>query len=212
MFTGIIEKTATVSSADSSTGGMALRLSVARKLANESDPYFRSPFQEGESIAVNGVCLTLTRGFPAGEELEFYVSPETLACTTFGQLAEGHVVNLERAMALGDRFSGHWVQGHVDGVGQVASVQAVGDSWRVVVAIPQALARFAVPKGSITIQGVSLTINAIVGVEVSLMIIPHTWKNTHFHAIKPGDFLNLEMDLIPKTLERLCQPYLQPKP
>lgn len=156
----------------------------------------------GESIAVNGACLTVVsateRTFTAD------VSAESMARTTLGALRTGAAVNLERALALGDRLGGHLVSGHVDAVASVLAVESVGDAWRVRVALPPSLARFVAEKGSITIEGVSLTVNALHdgGASFELMLIPHSWASTTLRQLRAGSLVNVEVDLVARYAVR----------
>jgi riboflavin synthase len=167
----------------------------------------------GESVAVNGVCLTVT-GFPSSSEATFYVSAETLSKTNLEYVTVGGVVNLERALRLDTRLSGHMVQGHVDGMSTLAECVNDGDAWKLGFDLPHELARYCVNKGSVCLNGISLTINALEQLKgatrLSVTIIPHTWEHTNLHAVKIGDAINVEVDIIAKYVERLCQPY--PKP
>ena len=190
MFTGIIETMGRVEAATKSAGGM--RLSVgAPGLA----------LKMGDSIAVNGVCLTAVdvrnRGFDADVVLE------TLAKTNLGELDIGTRVNLERPMAADGRFDGHIVQGHVDGVGQIASVEVEGDGRRIRVRSPRNLSKYIATKGSISLDGISLTIAAVAGDEFEVAIIPHTLANTTLGIRTPGSRVNMEVDVIAKYVERM---------
>jgi riboflavin synthase len=160
----------------------------------------------GESVAVNGVCLTVTR-FTTEGEADFHVSGETQARTALPRLTKGARVNLERAITPASRLSGHIVQGHVDGVGQLISVEPDGQSFRLAVAVPAALRRYVVEKGSIALDGISLTVNAIGPVgktfPIHLMIIPHTWTHTGLSGLAAGDPLNIEVDVLAKYVETL---------
>jgi riboflavin synthase len=155
----------------------------------------------GESIAINGVCLTVT----AIQEntLEFYVSPETLLRSNLGTLALESRVNLERALRLGDRLSGHIVQGHVDTQARIQSIKKSGESHELVITLPKDDARFVVEKGSIAIDGISLTINSIDNSNIYLMIIPHTWGETGLSTRAVGDSVNIEYDMVLKHITRL---------
>jgi riboflavin synthase len=157
----------------------------------------------GESVAINGVCLTVAEFTPSGDA-SFYASPETLTRTNLGKLKRDSRVNLERALRVGDRLSGHWVQGHVDGVGEVVEISQTGESWNLSVRVPENLERYFVEKGSIALSGVSLTINSIDQNLISLMIIPHTWQNTNFFSLQSGDSVNIEVDILAKLMERQC--------
>lgn len=168
----------------------------------------------GESVAVNGVCLTVIE-FHQNHSATFFVSAETIARSNLGQLAAGDLVNLERAVKLETRLSGHLVQGHVDGMATLTSVTAAGEGQCLEFALPAALGRYCVEKGSITLNGISLTLNAVTQVadqscNIQITIIPHTWEHTNLSAIATGDKINVEVDVIAKYVENLCQPYLKP--
>ena len=165
----------------------------------------------GESVAVSGVCLTVVRADARGFEAE--VSPETLRCTILGDLRPGEPVNLERALRLSDRLGGHVVTGHVDGVGRIATRRQEGNTHVLTVAVPENLRRYLIPKGSVAVDGVSLTVNAVLPEGFSVAIIPHTARLTTLGHKRAGDRVNLEMDLIGKYLERLLEAYvpLQPR-
>lgn len=168
----------------------------------------------GESVAVNGVCLTVTDLAEAGAAT-FFVSPETTARSSLGRVAVGDSVNLERSVRLETRLSGHLVQGHVDGMAQLVAVTPEEGAFRLELALPARLARYCVEKGSIALDGISLTLNSVSPAAdgstiIGLTIIPHTWEHTNLHAARPGAEINVEVDVIAKYVERLCQPY--PKP
>lgn len=193
MFTGIIEGVGSIRACEPRGGDVRLRVAVGSL-----------PFDDvrlGESIAVNGVCLTViafdTEGFDAD------VSTETLALTTLGRLQPGARVNLERAMRPSDRLGGHLVSGHVDGLGQVLSVHddARAQRWRF--AAPTALLRYIARKGSICIDGVSLTVNEVDDQGFAVALIPHTVSHTAFATTAVGDAVNLEIDLVARYVERL---------
>ena len=197
MFTGIIEAVGRLAGLEARGGDARLRIHVGTL-----------PFADarlGESVAVNGVCLTVV-AFDA-EHFEADASNETLALTTLGGLAEGAPLNLERAMLPTDRLGGHLVSGHVDGVGRVLDVRedARAQRWRF--AMPRALAKYVAHKGSICVDGVSLTVNAVddAGDEPAfdVALVPHTVAHTAFAAAGPGDPVNLEVDLVARYLERL---------
>src|SRR6478609_1780922 len=154
----------------------------------------------GESIAVSGACLTVVAFDAQGFDAD--VSIETAEKTTLGAVALGGAVNLERSLRVGDRVGGHWVSGHVDGVGKVAAVEPQGDSWLVRVAFPEELARFVAPKGSVALDGVSLTVNDVQGLTLSVMLIPHTRQVTALKHWQAGTALNLEVDLVARYLVR----------
>lgn len=202
MFSGIIEKLARVTLATLSGGSVEIELDCGWP-----------DLSLGDSIAVNGVCLTVTQCDEAGRT-RFFVSPETLARTNLGGLAVGQYANLERAVTLHTRLSGHLVQGHVDGLARLVERVEADGAWRHRFLLPETLGRYCVEKGSIALNGISLTINGLEsrndGVAVLVTIIPHTWDHTNLNALAIGDNLNVEVDVIAKYVERLCLPYLKP--
>ncbi|MHB1950453.1 MAG: riboflavin synthase [Acidiferrobacteraceae bacterium] len=193
MFTGIVQAVGVISSYEGSAAG--------RTLAIDCPSWDAWRVAAGDSISVQGVCLTVKtlreEGFAAD------VSAETLRCTTFARLFPGQRVNLEPALALGDRLGGHLVSGHVDGVGTLSSMREEGDSRRLEFICPDGLRHYLAVKGSITIDGVSLTINECRGSRFSVNLVPHTLRSTTLGAIAPGDPVNLEVDLIARYLEAL---------
>ncbi|MFA6921571.1 MAG: riboflavin synthase [Gallionella sp.] len=192
MFSGIIADVGIIKSAEDREGG--LRLTVEGEVMDMND------VQIGDSIAVNGVCLTAVK--LDGRAFTVDVSRETLNCTV-GLEQQGRHVNLEKALRLSDRLGGHLVSGHVDGVGEVVAFNDIGESWRLVVRAPQQLARFIAVKGSITINGVSLTVNQVSGSEFEVNLIPHTLEVTTLNELKAGSKVNLEIDLIARYVERM---------
>lgn len=186
MFTGLIEDAGEVLSADRAAGG--LRLGIGTRLAAD--------LKAGESIAVNGVCLTAVS--PAPGRFMADVSPATLAVTTLGGLIAGMRVNLERAMPADGRFGGHIVQGHVDGVGEVTALTRDGDHHWLVVDVPPDLAPYLVEKGSLAVDGISLTIARLHASHAGFQIVPHTLAHTNLAAMRPGDRVNVECDIIGK--------------
>jgi len=154
----------------------------------------------GASVSHAGCCLTVTEKGPGWFAVE--VSGETLSKTTLGDWATGTRINLERAAKLGDELGGHIVSGHVDGLGRVVSVTPEGGSHRLVIEAPAPLHRYIAAKGSITIDGVSLTVNTVEGRAFGLNIIPHTWSETTLGALKAGDFVNIEIDMLARYLAR----------
>ncbi len=193
MFTGIIQAVGHI--AHSEPQGKGARLRVATGALDLS----RSRI--GDSIAVNGVCLTATA--ITGEGFTADVSAETLNCTTLGALARGARVNLEPALALGDALGGHLVSGHVDGVGELDSVTPDGASLRMRFTVPAPLARYIAAKGSVCVDGVSLTVNAVDGTTFCVNVVPHTSGATILDDYRPGRRVNIEVDLIARYLERL---------
>ncbi|HEX8660722.1 MAG TPA: riboflavin synthase [Brevundimonas sp.] len=154
----------------------------------------------GASVSHAGCCLTVTEKGPGWFAVE--VSGETLSKTSLGDWAEGHRVNLERAAKLGDEMGGHVVSGHIDGLGRVAAVVPEGGSHRVHIEVPAPLHRFIAPKGSITVDGVSLTVNGVEGQRFDVNLIPHTWDATTLGGLKVGDAVNLEIDMLARYLAR----------
>jgi len=193
MFTGIVEEVGVVAAVEPLSAGARLRIRCQKVLEGTS---------EGASISVNGVCLTavdLRAGSFAAD-----VSPETLSRSNLGELAEGAEVNLERALAAGDRLGGHIMQGHVDGTGELASFEELGDgNWWLRVALPAEMQRYVVFKGSIGIDGISLTVAEVEENMVSVAVIPHTVRNTNLRRRRPGDRLNIECDILAKYVEKL---------
>lgn len=192
MFSGIIADIGTITRAEDRSGG--LRLSVATRALGMDD------VQLGDSIAVNGVCLTVVEN--NGNAFTVDVSRETLNCTV-GLEQQGARVNLEKALRLADRLGGHLVSGHVDGVGEVVAFTNLGESWKLSVRAPQALAKYIAVKGSITINGVSLTVNEVDGAVFSVNLIPHTLAVTTLNNLCAGVKVNLEIDLIARYVERM---------
>ncbi|KPK18622.1 MAG: riboflavin synthase subunit alpha [Betaproteobacteria bacterium SG8_41] len=191
MFTGIVGAVGSV--AEATPGGAGLRVRVASGDLDLSDVVL------GDSIAVNGVCLTVV-GLDAGT-FEADVSRETLACTA--GFAVGDRVNLEKALRLADRLGGHLVTGHVDGVGRVSRFEPVGDNRLLAVSGPPDLAKYLARKGSVAVNGVSLTINEVSGSEFTVNLIPHTLSATNLGAARTGDGVNLEVDMLARYVERL---------
>ena len=192
MFTGIIEELGSVASLEIRVDGARIR--IAASLVN-------SDGKDGDSIAVNGVCLTAldvaSDGFSAD------VSRETLDRSTLGNLKEGSKVNLERAVTPATRLGGHIVQGHVDGCGTFQSAEQDGDFYTVRIGFPQGLARYFVYKGSVAVEGISLTIASLADSHFDIAVIPKTWQLTNFSTLKSGDAVNLEADVIAKYVERM---------
>lgn len=193
MFTGIIEAVGTVAAFTQHGADARLRVDTA--------DWDLTDVKVGDSIAVSGVCLTVTAEVNRGFEVD--VSAETLACTTLGQRRVGERVNLERALTLAKPLGGHLVTGHVDGVGRVSACAVDGRARVLTITVPKALARYIAPKGSICVDGVSLTVNRAVGADFSVSLIPHTLAVTTLDALQEGTTVNLEVDLIARYLERL---------
>lgn len=195
MFTGIIESLGRIQSVEA-IGGDA-------RLAFVSDSGYLRGIQLGDSIAVNGVCLTAIRLLDEGFSAD--LSRETLAATTAAAWQTGQAVNLEKALTPAKPLGGHLVSGHVDGIGQLLEAREEARSWRLRFEAPAALARYIARKGSITIDGVSLTVNDIEGARFGVNIVPHTHQHTTLGQLRAGDAVNLEVDLIARYLERLLQ-------
>lgn len=191
MFTGIVAAVGRIARATPSAGG--LRLAIDAGALDMSDVAI------GDSIAVNGVCLTVVA--TDGARFEVDVSRETLDCTV-GLGAPG-AVNLEKSLRLADRLGGHLVTGHVDGVGEVVAFDAVGDNRRLVVRAPPVLAKYVARKGSVAVQGVSLTVNRVEDAEFEINLIPHTLEQTTLKHLAPGARVNLEVDLVARYVERM---------
>lgn len=194
MFTGLVEACGTVAKITPEGDGVRLEIAVPPLLV-------AGDISLGDSIAVSGCCLTVIS--IRDTHWEFQAGTETLSKTHLGQLRPGSRVNLERALQVGSRLGGHFVQGHVDGVGQVAQVEPHGDWTDLHFQIPRALARYMVPKGSIAIDGVSLTLVRAEPERISVALIPHTLSATTLGALRPGDPVNLEVDMLAKYVERL---------
>ena len=193
MFTGLIETVGHV--AHITTTDRGVRISIRTSLAEE--------LADGESVAVNGVCLTVAQKVDGAFQAD--VGPETARVTTLGGLRADQPVNLERAIRAGARFGGHFVQGHVDGIGTVRQLRAEGDAHWLKVAFSRDLAPLFVPKGSVALEGVSLTVAALGDAEFDVMIIPFTWAHTSLSALREGATVNLECDVIGKYVARAVQ-------
>jgi riboflavin synthase len=194
VFTGIIEGLGTVESLTRAAGG--LRMGI------EAD-FPMDKVEVGDSIAVSGACLTVVRF--QDNTFEFDVAPETLSKTTLGQAKVGDRVNLERALCLGDRLDGHLVTGHVDCVGTVQAKRPQANAMLFAFGVPEALSRYIVQKGSVAVDGISLTVNACKTSSFEVSIIPHTAKITTMGFKKVGDTVNIETDMIGKYVERFTQ-------
>lgn len=194
MFTGIVEEMGAITSIEKTLAGTRLTILASAVMGD---------LKIGDSVSVNGTCLTVVTKSERNFVVE--VSPETLSVTTLGQLTGGAPVNLERAMRLNERIGGHLVAGHVDGVGTIRSRHQEGNAICFTIEAPSDILRYCVTKGSITIDGVSLTINEVADHSFSIAIIPHTAKVTILGLKQVNDTVNLESDLIGKYVERLLQ-------
>ncbi len=195
MFTGLIQDVGTVTAMRSNAEGA--RITIGTCLASE--------ISQGDSVAVNGVCLTATTVHSSGFEID--AMKQTLAMTAIGNVWSNKEVNLELAMQASDRLGGHIVQGHVDGVGEVVSVEDDGFARRVRVALGPELLRYCVDKGSITLSGVSLTVAELGPGWAEVSLIPETLERTNFGDVEPGSKLNVECDIVAKYVERLLAPF-----
>lgn len=193
MFTGLIEDLGTVGGVRELAAGRRLRIAAG----------FGGELALGDSVAVNGVCLTVVRFDASGFEAD--VSPETLRVTNLEDLRPGAAVNLERPLRPADRLGGHFVQGHVDGVGHIVDVERETDFWWVGVGFPAELGRWIVTKGSIAVDGISLTVAALDAGRLAAQIVPHTWRRTNLHARAVGEAVNVECDIIGKYAARAAE-------
>ncbi len=192
MFTGIVRERGTVTSLDGGTDGIRLEIEAPETAAAAA---------VGDSVALGGVCLTVVA--VDGSRLSFDAVPETLGRTSLQRLAPGAAVNVEPALRVGDALGGHVLQGHVDGVGSVRSVTAEGDGRRIWVDAPRDVVRYCVEKGSVAVDGASLTVAALDDGGFAVALIPHTLAVTTLGELAPGDAVNLEVDVLAKYVERL---------
>jgi riboflavin synthase len=193
MFTGIIEEVGRLAALEARGAGARLRVE-ARLVTGD--------LREGDSVAVNGVCLTAVDLRAGGFGAD--VSPETLRRSTLGALRAGDALNLERAMTPSSRFGGHIVLGHVDGVGEIAEIERLGDeNWRLAVRAPEELDPYLVFKGSVALEGISLTIAELEKGRIEVAVIPHTWQATTLSRRRVGDRVNIETDILAKHVEKL---------
>jgi riboflavin synthase len=193
MFTGIIEAVGTLDEVKGTGGGF--RVSIHTPLSQQ--------VQVGDSLAVNGVCLTVI--LIDGDHALADVGPETARVTTFGALQRGQEVNLERPVKVDGRFDGHFVLGHVDGVGVIEEIRAEGESRWLTIGFPPSLAPYFIRKGSIAVDGISLTVAGLGERQFDVMVIPFTWANTTLKGLKKGDKVNLECDMIGKYVSRAME-------
>ena len=192
MFTGIVRELGLVVEAEEAGGGRALSVRAPATAARA---------RVGDSVAINGCCLTATE--IADGTMRFHAVPETIARSTLGTLEPDEEVNVEPAIRAGEELGGHYVQGHVDAVGRIRSVDAEGQGLRVVVEAPDAVLRYCVEKGSVTVEGVSLTVAEVADDAFAVALVPHTLEATTLSAIQPGLAVNLEADVLAKYVERL---------
>jgi riboflavin synthase len=193
MFTGIIEAVGTLSEVKGIGGGYRVRI----------DTPIAAQMKAGDSVAVNGVCLTAI--VIDGEQVLADIGPETTRVTTLGGLRRGQQVNLERPLRSDGRLDGHFVLGHVDGVGVVEDIRPEAGSWWLTIAFPSALASYFVRKGSIAVDGISLTVAGLGERQFDVQVIPFTWEHTTLSTVRPGDKVNLECDVIGKYVARALE-------
>jgi riboflavin synthase len=196
VFTGIVREKGRVVSAQRNGDGASLTLRIAA-------PQTAAQTNLGDSVSVDGCCLTAVT--TSDHELVFDVVPESLDRTTLRELVEGAEVNVEPALRVGEPLGGHYVQGHVDGVGSVRSLEPDGDGARLWLDVPHGLLHYCVEKGSLAVDGVSLTIAAVDDRGVGMALVPHTLSETTLSALRAGDPVNLETDVLAKYVERLAQ-------
>ena len=192
MFTGIISHLGKVESIEGA------------KFTFSAPASFIKSLKKGSSVAVNGVCLTL-KNSPGGRKFNVDLMPESIRRTSFSDLKEGDFVNLELAMKADSRFEGHIVQGHVDGAAKLSSVKKQGNSYLMTFIVPEPLTRYIAEKGSIAVNGISLTVISAKGNQFTLGIIPYTWENTMLSQLKVSDKVNIEVDILAKYLEKLTK-------
>ncbi len=194
MFTGIVEETGTVRAVEEDADGLRVRLETTF-----------DDLSRGQSISVSGACLTVEEY--SDDWFEVFLATETIARTYLGAVEPGDELNLERALPADGRFDGHFVQGHVDGTGEVRAVESLGDDWRFTFSLPPELTDYVVEKGSIAIDGISLTVAALAEDSFDVAIIPETYELTTLSEKEPGDPVHLEVDVVAKYVEQLVDGY-----
>jgi riboflavin synthase len=195
MFTGIVEEAARVEKISSSPE--SIRLAVSTSFED---------VKTGDSMAVNGCCLTVVNDPRKSRTLEFDLLRETWTRTNLQFAKTGHLVNLERSLAADGRVHGHFVTGHIDGLGEIETFKQIGADWFLSVTAPPEILRYIVFKGAIAVDGISLTVGEVTAARFSVWIIPHTFQVTALRERRPGDFVNLEVDMLAKYVERFVQP------
>lgn len=194
MFTGIITDIGTITSLTPRDAAMDISIACDFDMAGVA---------LGASIACSGVCLTVTGKGEA--HFDAHVGAETLALTNAKDWTESTQLNLERSLKMGDELGGHMVSGHVDGISELLDIQQDGESWRLTLEAPKELAAYISPKGSVTLNGISLTVNEVEGERFGVCIIPHTWQHTTLQHAKKGDAVNLEVDRLARQIERILE-------
>ena len=192
MFTGLIEEIGKINKISPISGGVRIDITA---------PGIMDDVKVDDSIAVNGVCLTVVKVNTNGFTAE--AVGETLKKTTLANIKENQIVNLERAVRLNDRLGGHLVQGHVNGIAPIVNIRKLGDNYFLEVEVPSNLEKYIIDEGSITIDGISLTVAKLTGRKVGVSVIPHTWKNTNLASLAPGHKVNIETDVLAKYVEKL---------
>jgi riboflavin synthase len=192
MFTGLIEEVGSVTAVGPSKNGNQLKITA---------PWIAKKIRRGDSLAVNGCCLTLNSRH--GDELIFDLLKETIARTNLKNLQRKQLVNLERAVTATERFGGHFVQGHIDCIAPVLTYQKSGEDFRLEIGLPEAFARYVASKGSIAVNGISLTVAEVLPRSFVMWIIPYTKTHTNLHRVQAGDLMNLEFDILAKYVERM---------
>lgn len=195
MFTGIVESTGEIVERTEADGGVRLRVAAP----------FAADLEHGQSVAVSGACLTVESHDE--DDFSLFLSEETVDRTYLGDLEAGDAVNLERALPADGRFDGHFVQGHVDGVGEVVGVEQVGDDWLFGFSLPEEMRRYVVQKGSITVDGISLTVAELRDDSFAVAVIPATYDLTNLAGKRVGDPVHLEVDVVAKYVESLTEGY-----
>ena len=195
MFTGLIESVGTIADVKPIAGGFAL--DITTEVAGD--------LRLGESVSVNGVCLTVVDTDAASQRFSAEIGPETAKVTSLGTLTNGSLVNLERAMAANGRFGGHMVLGHVDAAGTVQSIRPEADFYWVTVSFPASLAPYLIHRGSIAVDGISLTIAKLDAASFDVQVVPFTWSHTNLRAARAGDRVNLECDMVGKYVVRALE-------
>jgi riboflavin synthase len=192
MFTGIVEEIGKIEKTRTIDGGLSIKIN-AEKILDD--------IKTNDSICVDGVCLTVTEF--SGNSFWVDAVGATLEKTTFNDIHQNDLVNLERSVRLNDRLGGHLVQGHVNGVGKISALQKLGENYLLKIKLPEELRRYIIKEGSIAINGISLTIADFYENEISISIIPHTWQNTNLKSKKINDSVNIEIDILAKYVEKL---------